>query len=63
MKSPARLCIGGDFPASLHLAREFEIVLNVVPEIVRIDEVLAGIVRRVDVDELYLCRRSSSGGA
>ena len=39
-------------PPSSGLAGEFEVVLYIVLEVVRIDEVLAGVVGRVDVDEL-----------
>ena len=42
------------FLPRLHLPGEFEVVLDVVLKVVGIDEVLAGVVRRVDVDELHL---------
>ena len=42
------------FRRAFHLASEFEVVLDVVLEVVGIDEVLAGVVGRVDVDELHL---------
>ena len=41
-------------PPLADLAGEFEVVLDVVLEVVGIDEVLAGVVGRVDVDELHL---------
>ena len=47
--------IGGEFVSALvHLAGELEVVFDVVLEVIGIDEVLAGVVGRVDVDELYL---------
>ena len=36
------------------LAGKFEVVLNVVLKVVGIDEVLAGVIGRVDIDELHL---------
>ena len=42
------------FLPAFHLAGQFEVVLDVVLEVVGIDEVLAGVVGRVDVDELHL---------
>ena len=54
MESPGGFGIGGEFLASLaNLSREIEIVLDVVLEIVGINEVFTGVVRRVDVYEFH----------
>ena len=55
MKSPRGFGVRTDLAsASVYLAGEFEVVLNVVPEIVGVHEVLAGVVRWIDINELDL---------
>ena len=54
VKPPAGIGIAADLAATIGLPREFQVVLDVVLEVVRVDEVLARVVRRVDVDELDL---------
>ena len=64
MEAAGGFGVGADLAAlAVHLAGEFEVVLDVVLEVVGIDEVLAGVVGRVDVDELHLPGVGSSGGA
>lgn len=47
--------VGGKFlTAFTGLAGEFEVVCNIILEVVGIDEVVAGVIGRVDVDKLYL---------
>ena len=55
MEAAGGFGVGGNLVAgAVHLSGEFEVVADVVLEIVGIDEVPAGIVGRVDVDELDL---------
>src|SRR5271157_3753717 len=53
---PARCLRVGTELASLaiNLARELEVILNVVLKVVGIDEVTAGVIGRIDVDQLDL---------
>ena len=47
--------VGADLAAvTIDLAGELQVVSDIVAEVVRVDEVLAGVVGRVDVDELHL---------
>jgi len=54
MEPPAGLSVAADLAPALHLPGQLQIVLDVVLEVVGIDEVLASVVRRIDVDELDL---------
>ncbi len=54
MKPPTGLGIAADLAPAFHLAGQFQVILDVVLEIVRVHEVLAGVVGRVDVDQLDL---------
>src|ERR1035437_3695494 len=55
VESARGLRIGGEFASSfVHLACELQIIFYVVLEVVGINEIIAGVVRRVNVDELYL---------
>ena len=57
MEAAGGFGVGGEFLAALAgLAGEFEVVFDVVLEVVGLDEVLTGVVGRVDVDELHLPR-------
>jgi hypothetical protein len=55
--------VGGKLAApAIHLAGEFKVVMDVVPEVVGIDELLAGIVGRIDVCAGNLIMSSFFGG-
>ena len=56
MEAAGGLGVAADLLATFHLARQFEVILDVVPKIVRVHEVLASVVGRIDVDELHLAR-------
>ncbi len=56
MKPSAGLCIGSDFRATFCLSSQLKVVLDVVLEVIRVHKVFAGVVRRVDVDQLDLAR-------
>ncbi len=49
-----RLGVGAALHAGFGLARHRQVVADAVAEVVRIDEIAAGVVRRIDVDELHL---------
>ena len=51
MKSPTCLSITADLPATLNLTSEFEVVFDVVLEVVGVDKILAGVVWWINVDE------------
>ena len=46
--------IATDLPAAFHLPSEFQIIPDIIPIIVRVNKILAGVVRGVDVNELHL---------
>ena len=54
MKPPAGFNIAADLLSAFHLPGQFQIVLNVVLEVVRVHKVLSGVVRWIDVDQLDL---------
>ena len=57
MKPPIRLRVGAKlFPLCIHLARVFEVGLQALGVVVGVDEVVAGVVRQVDVDHLDLAQ-------
>lgn len=52
MEPSAGVGIAADLAATFHLPRQLHVVLDAVVEVVGVDEVFAGVVRWVDVDEL-----------
>lgn len=54
MKTPAGFGIAADLLPAFHLPGQLQIVLDVVLEVVRVHKVLAGVVGRIDIDQLDL---------
>ena len=55
MKPPAGLCISAIFIAlSVYLTCNFPIVLYIVPKVILIDKIIAGIIGRVNINHFYL---------
>ena len=56
MEPAVRLGVGAALHAAFGLAGDGQVVAQAVAEVVRIDEIAAGVVRRIDVDQLDLAR-------
>ena len=77
MKSPTRFSVTAHFLSTFHLTGQLQIVFDVILKIVRIDKVVARVIRWVNINQLHLagiaffakasilpdCRPQSSGFA